>query len=879
MLKTPYLSIKNQKFLLFVIAILIFGLNHTVYAEGLSGLKESLNKGKIKQILKNNPDQQPGDIKNSSSELSSTIKLQPKPNILKPSKTSLLDSSEAIEKYIIQVKNSKTFKKDFKLNGGSLKKALLKISKNNKNKLKRIGEKVQPVILEDDHQQKQTSRIWISPLPASFPPETKDTVELEAIQDVINFYGFINDPEFYNDSLINLITKMVQIEYILLDAYEEYSEYPYLCALLKFYCTEMRVSILGTYDANYTAEKKFDQIYETYSANMHDNECCREILDMALIRKNKIVSIINNELNQRINEAETHISDVNSYIEEMKDTIYPSEYYAPTKEHIEAVYSEIISSYETIISSHLKKGEYKEAHLKLLEMEKYYSETPTKFKVKYWKEVFNPVTQKYEKVEQSKTYDIKKLTRHYFAAIKSYVSNGGDYSEIDEESSETVLKDINSYIDKVKAYVPSADEECSPEILKHYQEQIDNKFSSSETNDHYYSQNRNITKMYFTKKENKELDSQDIPDPRDNLTLRCVTDSKGPLYKFNQDVVSTISLSTNGTNKRIKTLKLKKDWFYGGNYYAVFRPNETDVPKDDVKNLINNEEDAFKESIAVFTCDNKPDESILPIYNNTYFKHQAGHSNTTETKFDVNTKDFSKIIFKNSVSFLKAGGAEYILAMKNNLKAYALIRNQADWFLIDAHGRVDKYPDGGVSDDGTNPVYITPDQLYNNGKSEYTEDIKILILLACGVLKWQDSDDMTFARGWHKVMSGEKQAILGYHCKISSDFARAALANFNTYIEKATYELQAEEVIARWEIVHEDMFKKYLKFKDGDPEYQEGGEKYVKGIENYIDGAYYSDINSKFWTGGGIERIPVTRKERNKPTEFLFKIKPSFKLF
>ena len=337
MLKTPYLSIKNQKFLLFVIAILIFGLNHTVYAEGLSGLKESLNKGKIKQILKNNPDQQPGDIKNSSSELSSTIKLQPKPNILKPSKTSLLDSSEAIEKYIIQVKNSKTFKKDFKLNGGSLKKALLKISKNNKNKLKRIGEKVQPVILEDDHQQKQTSRIWISPLPASFPPETKDTVELEAIQDVINFYGFINDPEFYNDSLINLITKMVQIEYILLDAYEEYSEYPYLCALLKFYCTEMRVSILGTYDANYTAEKKFDQIYETYSANMHDNECCREILDMALIRKNKIVSIINNELNQRINEAETHISDVNSYIEEMKDTIYPSEYYAPTKEHIEAI--------------------------------------------------------------------------------------------------------------------------------------------------------------------------------------------------------------------------------------------------------------------------------------------------------------------------------------------------------------------------------------------------------------------------------------------------------------------------------------------------------------------------------------------------------------
>ena len=386
--------------------------------------------------------------------------------------------------------------------------------------------------------------------------------------------------------------------------------------------------------------------------------------------------------------------------------------------------------------------------------------------------------------------------------------------------------------------------------------------------------------MYFTRTENIELDSQDIPNPKDNLTLRCMTDSKGPLYPFKQDVVSTISVAANGTDKRIKTLKLKKDWFDKGNYYAVFRPNESDDPKDESKNLINNGKDAFKESIAAFTCDNKPNESISPIYNNTYFKYKAGHSNTTETTFDVNTKDFSKLIFKNSVSFLKTGGAEYIFTTTNKLKAYALIRNQADWFLIDAHGRMsDKHPDGGVSDDGPNPVYITPEQLYNNGKSEYAEDIKILILLACGVLKWQDSDDMTFARGWHKVMSGKDQAALGYHHEISSDFAHMAFAKFNEYIEKATYELEPEDVISRWEIVNEKMFKEYLKFKAGDPEYQEGGEKYVNGIENYIDGAYYSDINSKFWTGGGIERIPVTRKERNKQSEFLFIIKPSFKLF
>lgn len=71
-MKTPYLSTK-PRFLLLIIAALLFGINQAAHAEGLSGLKESLNKGKIKQIIINKPDQQPGDVKNSSSELSSTV--------------------------------------------------------------------------------------------------------------------------------------------------------------------------------------------------------------------------------------------------------------------------------------------------------------------------------------------------------------------------------------------------------------------------------------------------------------------------------------------------------------------------------------------------------------------------------------------------------------------------------------------------------------------------------------------------------------------------------------------------------------------------------------------------------------------------------------
>ena len=45
-MKTPYLSIK-QRFLLLITATLLFGLAPAIYAGGLSGLKDSLNKGKI----------------------------------------------------------------------------------------------------------------------------------------------------------------------------------------------------------------------------------------------------------------------------------------------------------------------------------------------------------------------------------------------------------------------------------------------------------------------------------------------------------------------------------------------------------------------------------------------------------------------------------------------------------------------------------------------------------------------------------------------------------------------------------------------------------------------------------------------------------------
>jgi len=732
-----------------------------------------------------------------------------------------------------------------------------------------------------------------------FPMDVNDKVRISGEVEVQRLYELAcstgsNSSE--NDAIIQRMKPIANA------IYSNYSNYPDLCAISKLYMIDAEAHFglpgefsNGTFSSNFMVEVSNRDFVKRYLQIMTDytHETSKPNISKLIdyIYKNRIEKIFEADkgaqaaIESNYAKAERDMALLNTIINETAYTDYDEDAVKSYVKTVVSIMNAIIADYERIhyfsvmssdyeTAEHFFNSEYKDGKLSFSGVIKeLYDSIPKELPFNYvtgYDAQHNPIIEtKMVETYREPAYIIEAIKSHRNAEMLKY-----SHTFLNDENNTNLTQEkVKAIGEWLKNYEPDREgKNGTPEKMS--PEDVNELHNTAYGPNDYYKNSHVIKKIYFTKTENLEM-IDDIPSPSDFINIRAEVEASSPSAPFYE---YKIKIENVQDPNRFKTLTMKKD-FNSGGYYAKFQPNETDDPKDKSKNLINNEKDAFKESIAVFTCDNKPNESISPIYNNTYFKYKAGHSNTTETTFDVNTKDFSKLIFKNSVSFLKAGGAEYIFATMNKLKTYALIRNQADWFLIDAHGRIHKHPDGGVSDDSSNPVYITPEQLYNNGKSEYAEDIKILILLACGVLKWQESNDMTFARGWHKVMSGEEQAALGYHHEISTDFARTALAKFNASIEKVTQELKPEDVIARWEIVNEDMFKEYLKFKAGDPEYQEGGEKYVKGIENYIDGAYYSDINSKFWVGGGIERIPVTRKERGKPTEFLLKIKPSFKLF
>lgn len=729
-----------------------------------------------------------------------------------------------------------------------------------------------------------------------FPVDKNDKVRISGEVEVQRLYELAcstisKSPE--NDAIIQKMKDIAN------EIFKKYNAYPDLCAISKLYLIDAQARLgieaecsNGTLSPYLQIEidhrdffKKYVQIIIDYA-----NDTSKPNIDklIGFIDKYRIDKILKNDekaqasITYYIDKLEKDSAFLNEYINETafygeNTDIYVSVVTATMRAIISDYsalhyYSVMTSDYES--AEYLFKSDYKDGKLAFSGIiQDLYNSVPKEVPYHYvagYDGQNNPIINtKMVNIYREPGPVLNVIQNHRKAELIKY-----SHMFIDDENNTNLTQEkVKAIGEWLKNYEPDREgKKGTPEKMS--QENVDYLHNNAYGPNNYYKNTHVIKKIYFTRIEPVEI-NEEVYHHSTLVNIRAeieLSSSEAPFYEFK------IKIENLKDSERFKQVRLSRDYIWGG-YYSKFQPNETDDPKDKSKNLVNNEKDAFKESIAVFTCDNKPNESISPFYNNNYFKYKVGHSNTTETTFDINTKDFSKLIFKNSVSFLKAGGAEYIFTTMNKLKAHALIRNQADWFLIDAHGRLDKYPDGGVSDDGPNPVYITPEQLYNNGKSEYVEDLKILILLACGALKWQDSDDMTFAQGWHKVMSGKDQAALGYHQKISSDFARAALTKFNAEIEKATHELEPEDVIARWEIANEDMFKEYLKFKAGDPEYQEGGEKYINGIENYIDGAYYSDINSKFWTGGGIERIPVTRKERNKPSEFLFKIKPIFKLF
>ena len=100
------------------------------------------------------------------------------------------------------------------------------------------------------------------------------------------------------------------------------------------------------------------------------------------------------------------------------------------------------------------------------------------------------------------------------------------------------------------------------------------------------------------------------------------------------------------------------------------------------RNLVNTTRNAQKESISVLSGFEYYEDGLTLYDNKQFFTNQLVRSSWRGL-------DVTKNRLWNSAPFCRAGGAEIISVSLQNKEIFALVRNQADWFVIEAHGDFD----------------------------------------------------------------------------------------------------------------------------------------------------------------------------------------------
>lgn len=352
----------------------------------------------------------------------------------------------------------------------------------------------------------------------------------------------------------------------------------------------------------------------------------------------------------------------------------------------------------------------------------------------------------------------------------------------------------------------------------------------------------------------KNLQSQDspTPEPEPNPT-------PGPVALNKAEIEPEID--------RQKFVTMVPDLLFNG-YHAKFRVNENtagdDVPgsipipaksakkvKDKSgktktetvwSKLVNNAKDAEKESICCI--ENSYDENYAGnaitksfYLNNNYFINKSNTSiRNIRGLFNNNYSDGDKIIIsKITPESIKCGGMQWVFVNSGSCTSSEptfkrhLHKNQANWLIITAHGALSAHAGhtGGIAIEneyGTLDFSISPAELIKDintphEKSEYSEDVDVLVLMTCTSLALTlDSNNDKFVRGWHKVLP--KGVILGFNGFTSEDINWHLTKDLNDYLNELAAKGQKATPSGLkefWRSKNETYYNSYM---SGKPQYE-----------------------------------------------------------
>ena len=655
--------------------------------------------------------------------------------------------------------------------------------------------------------------ITIMPCPFNFfhfPPGETDELKIQAIADVKTIFDKVNSLTWENYG--QTMQEIYKLAYEKI--FPQYNKFPDICSMTRLYLTESGFKLSPQYftSGTYLAQA-YDQITTDYAYLSASNDNIKRVLDVINQRKSQMKEN-DKRLEAEIKSQLSYIENYKQNIEDALKIVHASNNQKEIDQHIQGIadrYSGISAAYNLIYNNYMMMGDETKAHeifnftidengqiTMSGKFYDHYNQIPYSVPFKY--KADNTELEIYVK-QFKKAEDLLTIMKTYCQMETQNVKNQ-DFIENTNCFEDKVINHMCKFVEEFQpneSGVPPSTENPKGKA----KELIDkakldeyhtyaygwNAYPGTET---FYKNKPAITKLYFSRVENVELTSADIPKPTERITLRADVDYNlpAPLYDFKIEIKSSIS-------GRTKTIIMKKCQYGSSAYYAHFYPNETIDPKDDKINLINNERGALNPSVAAVCAEKRALAVPPPAYNNPFFKYKLCYSDTD-----------GKLTIKNSASFLKSGGAECINSSFNNQKAEALIRNQANWIIFLGHGNPETGTIGEIDDStNPNPVLIAPGKekydvitkttipglINDNGISEYSENIDVLILSVCGVL-----NSLSNVKSWHKVLPDG--VILGYSEDIYNFTANHCNTMFNDFLtNNIGKNLTKEEIASEWE--------------------------------------------------------------------------------
>jgi len=741
-------------FALMFAALLLTFNSSFAHAGGLSELKDSINKGKIEPTAIEEPNQQSDNVSNVSP--SSTLTIKTKQKIQKPV------NSEPIKK--VQTK------KPARITDAS-------------SSPKRIGETL-PI-----------KTFVATPLPTD-----SELLSIDSSENKLIFIKKIKD--MHNE----LVTQDYYYLKNYLDEILTYgSKYPDLCALARLYYIEGEIKQLrepvypdgpatsiavNDLEKELLLQKMLEEIVDIYAQGKKDvYKTCQYVVNkisvpngwLTILKQNssKRKEVVILDIQKRLESIEYSQNELNEY-----ETYNYTYYNKPSRYKIENRCNDIKDSYNAIIHSYLVLNNFGEAKNKLNDLAAFYNSIKSEYNIHY-KESYDSQDILIEKIQVKKDpNDFVKISVEYYETLFKSQNDSINYEELKSK-----LNMLSDYCEGVphKTTIDGKTIEIEYEFnstgLKNSAKFLCDKMALP----------IEIYRLYFVKYDNYSY--QDIFFPESTILLKCETNR--PITKKIECIIKS------SISKRSKPLIFKRSTTSESEYYVAFIPNEAG------NNLINNEKDAYKESIATFRGDIVYN-GYKNFLNGKYFKENF--LNSTIEKEDVN---IDKGTIENSVNFLKSGGAELLICTIGNQTTKALIKHQADWFIINGHcGPYSAY-DEHSSEVGEKkgPIGIKPLDLLEKTNSgtfipkDYNENMDVLILASCYCLNWGvylGCDQEQYAKGWYQVLP--QGLILGFSEEVETHLINRAVRKLSEFVIEKNVPLSKEEIAKVWYQANKDAY-------------------------------------------------------------------------